>query len=188
MNVYDFDNTIYDGESAVDFFKFCLRRKPKIIKFFPLVVVKLAKYKLCLIQSDELRRYVEKYADEFIALFDDIDKVVAEFWDSHFSKIKSFYMEQKRPDDVIISASFDFLLKIPLEKLGAHNLISSVIDMETGQLTQLCFRENKPELFAKHFPDAGKFVFYTDSMNDAPMIEISDTAYLVKGNKLKKIK
>ena len=25
--VYDFDNTIYDGDSSVDFFLFCLRKK-----------------------------------------------------------------------------------------------------------------------------------------------------------------
>lgn len=26
MNVYDFDETIYDGDSTVDFYKYCLRR------------------------------------------------------------------------------------------------------------------------------------------------------------------
>lgn len=35
MNVYDFDETIYDGDSTVDFYKYCLRRRPYIIFRFP---------------------------------------------------------------------------------------------------------------------------------------------------------
>ena len=32
MNVYDFDKTIYKGDSTLDFYFFCLRKKPIIIK------------------------------------------------------------------------------------------------------------------------------------------------------------
>ena len=38
MNVYDFDNTLYKGESSYDFFFFCLKRKPKMIKYIPVVL------------------------------------------------------------------------------------------------------------------------------------------------------
>ena len=34
MNVYDFDGTIYDGDSSVDFFRFCLK-KYKILRCLP---------------------------------------------------------------------------------------------------------------------------------------------------------
>ena len=38
IDVYDFDGTIYDGDSSVDFFLFCLRRNKKIIiKIIPIV-------------------------------------------------------------------------------------------------------------------------------------------------------
>ena len=30
MNVYDFDGTIYGGDSSVDFYFLCLRRRPRI--------------------------------------------------------------------------------------------------------------------------------------------------------------
>lgn len=32
-NIYDFDKTIYDGDSTVDFFLFCLKREPILILF-----------------------------------------------------------------------------------------------------------------------------------------------------------
>ncbi len=31
MNVYDFDGTIYSGDSTIDFYLFCLRKQPEIL-------------------------------------------------------------------------------------------------------------------------------------------------------------
>ena len=48
MNVYDFDKTIYDGDSTVDFFFFSLKRNPVLwitsvgyIAAFPLYFLKI---------------------------------------------------------------------------------------------------------------------------------------------------
>ena len=35
IDVYDFDGTIYDGDSTVDFWLYCLRRKPSLLRFLP---------------------------------------------------------------------------------------------------------------------------------------------------------
>ena len=32
INGYDFDETIYDGDSSVDFYFFCLRKNKKVLK------------------------------------------------------------------------------------------------------------------------------------------------------------
>ena len=32
MNVYDFDGTVYAGDSTVDFYFFCLRKQPGILR------------------------------------------------------------------------------------------------------------------------------------------------------------
>ena len=36
MNVYDFDETIYHGDSTRDFYFFCLKNYPKIAKYLPM--------------------------------------------------------------------------------------------------------------------------------------------------------
>ena len=59
MNVYDFDNTLYDGESALDFYFFCLKRHPRLIKYVFVILVSLVKYKLCLIDIDALHALSE---------------------------------------------------------------------------------------------------------------------------------
>ena len=38
IDVYDFDGTIYDGDSTVDFFLFSLRRNPKILFQLPIII------------------------------------------------------------------------------------------------------------------------------------------------------
>lgn len=35
MNVYDFDGTIYNGDSTIDFFLYALKRKPSILLHIP---------------------------------------------------------------------------------------------------------------------------------------------------------
>ena len=32
INSYDFDKTIYDGDSSADFYKYCLKRNKKVLK------------------------------------------------------------------------------------------------------------------------------------------------------------
>ena len=42
--------------------------------------------------------------------------------------------------------------------------------------------------FFEEYPDTEIENFYTDSLNDQPLIDISKNAYLVKGDKITKIK
>ena len=44
MNVYDFDKTIYDGDSTVDFYFFCLKQTPKMLKYLPYQGFSFIKY------------------------------------------------------------------------------------------------------------------------------------------------
>ena len=41
MYVFDFDKTIYNGDSSVDFYKFCLKKNKKLIKLIlkPIIYV-----------------------------------------------------------------------------------------------------------------------------------------------------
>lgn len=188
MNVYDFDNTIYDGESAVDFFFFCLKKDITLLRLLPLLLIKLVKYKMCLITINELREYVEKYAKDLLDDFENIDGILDEFWAKNFKKIKPFYLEQKQDNDILLTATFGFLIEIPVKKLGIKTVICSDIDTKTGKLIRLCYREHKKELLQKYISGNEKICFYTDSMNDKSMIEYADEAYLVKGKKIKRLK
>ena len=103
-------------------------------------------------------------------------------------KIKPFYKSVQSDDDLIISCSPEISLKIICERLGIKHYIGTSIDSKTGEIKRLCFRENKVKAFLSEYPDTEIENFYTDSLNDQPLIDISKNAYLVKGKKITKIK
>ena len=67
-------------------------------------------------------------------------------------------------------------------------LNSKIIKTDVGEETYLCFLENKVKIFRELYPDAHIANFYTDSMNDKAMMDIADHVYLVKKDRITKIK
>ncbi len=184
MNVYDFDNTIYQGESTFDFYLFTVKRQPELISYFFVVIKTLIKYKLCLLDKEEFIRLAEKYAADYLSKLKDRDETVRAFWNKNECKIKSFYLKQKRADDVIISATPDFLLRELFSRLDIQNYIATKIHLESGKIIEACFQSNKVTLFKEKFPDASIDAFYTDSKNDLPIMCLAKKAYMVKGNRV----
>ena len=83
-----------------------------------------------------------------------------------------------------MTASFDFLIEPCMRRLGLTNVCCSSADLQTGKITRLCFRENKPACFAQLFPKAEAENFYTDSLNDRPMMLFAENSFLVKGERV----
>ncbi len=184
MRVYDFDNTIYDGESTLDFYLYCLRRNIGMVRLVYPVLSTLIKYKRCKISTAQLEQLCEKYMSEFLKHIEEPQKVVKEFWNENQHKIKKFYLEQQEKDDVIISASPEFLLREIAERIEIKNLLASSVDMESYRVLYLCHSKNKVNIFKTMYPDGEIDEFYTDSLNDLPMIELSRKAFIVKKNRI----
>ena len=188
MNVYDFDNTIYRGESGIDLFLYYFKRDPKLLTKLPMAVKAIAQYKATKMTLDNA---LDKYAypvEEYCRSIADLEGDIRQFWDINSKKIKSFYLKQRRDDDVILSACVDVVLEEICKRLNIKNYIGSEIDRESCKLLNFCYRENKAKTFREKYPDAVVENFYTDSFNDRAMIDIAQNAYLVKGDKITKIK
>ncbi len=183
MNVYDFDNTIYRGESAFDFFLFCIRRKRQLVKVVLPVLRDVISYKTCRMPWEKFCERGKYYTETFFTLFDDIPQLVADFWDEHEHKIKPFYENIRKPDDVIVTANVDVLVEEIFRRMGIENYITSKFDLSQGRLTQICFSQNKVKLFSETY---GSVIdaFYTDSANDAPLMKLAKEVYMVRGNKI----
>ncbi|MGM9850102.1 MAG: haloacid dehalogenase-like hydrolase [Bacilli bacterium] len=184
MNVYDFDKTIYDGDSSIDFYIFSLKKKPYIILLFPIIVFSFVMYKL---RIKEKEYYKEKFF-MFLKFFRNPSKLVNEFWDKHQSKIKKWYLEQRKDDDLIITASPYFLISVITNRLGIKNLIASDVDINNGKfLSKNCYGVQKTVMYRKKFDDISINSFYSDSMSDLPMMKLAENAYIVNKNDIKKI-
>ncbi|MBQ2774841.1 MAG: HAD-IB family phosphatase [Clostridia bacterium] len=187
MNVYDFDNTIYDGETFISLFMFLIKKDPSLIKYIPDVVSGLYKYTKGTINVDEALAEYGQLFSEYLSGIENLDELLSSFWDSHMHKIKMFYFRQRQADDIIISASPDIFLFDILRRLNIKNYICSKTD-DKAYITDLCFRGRKVELFREKFPEAEIDNFYTDSVNDTPMMEIAKHAFLVSGNRITQVK
>ena len=183
MNVYDFDNTIYNGESTVDFFLFCLKKKKSLIKYLPLVFYTAILYKIRVLSIEKLLKAASKMTSEFINSNEDFNKLATEFWSLNEKKLKSGYLSKLNSSDVIITASPRFLMEAILPTLKISDAICSEFDTNTGQFEFANFKENKVIAFKRKYPNEKIINFYTDSLNDSPLIEMAENSFLVKGNK-----
>lgn len=189
MNAYDFDETVYSGECSIEFFLYCIRLDPSLVKFIPGVMKGFLLYKKEKITLNQmLDDYGKKIEDYLSANSVSFEAAVIKFWDRHIKKIKPFYLKQKKPDDIIITASPDFLMREVCRRLEIENLICTSFDLKTGKIISPCFREAKKDRFLEKFPDGKIDKFYTDSMNDKFLMPFSDEVYIVKGSKITKVK
>ncbi len=180
MNCYDFDKTIYESDSSMDFYLFCLQRHKKMFKRIPRQMMAFFKhYVLHSITKTQMKEIFYEYFQDIPHM----EKELEEFWNAHLHKIKPFYKAQQKEDDVIISASPEFFLTPACKTLGITHLIASPVDAATGcYLGENCHGEEKVRRFSEHFPNAQVDEFYSDSYSDTPMAKLSRKAYLVKGN------
>ena len=189
MNVYDFDETIYDGESSVEFILYYAKTDPKIIKFLPAVFKVFLQYEREKITFDDfLNKYAVQLTEYFKENSVDFDKLVAKFWDKRMHKIKPFYKEIQKEDDVIITASPEFMMREICSRLGIKHLISTDFDIKTGEIHKACFREGKIDCFREVFLNAEIDDFYTDSLNDRFLFPLAKRVFMVKGKKITQIK
>lgn len=181
MNVYDFDKTIYDGDSTLDFYFYCLRKHPVIIFCLPQQLLAAVKYKLNCIDKVNFK---ESFYS-FLRKLKDVDGDITAFWDKNQHKMKTWYLQQQEKNDLVISASPDFLLREICGRVGIQNLIASVVNKKTGQYTgENCYGEEKVNRFRECYPNDRVNMFYSDSTSDQPMADLAENSYLVYGNRL----
>ncbi|MGN0515325.1 MAG: haloacid dehalogenase-like hydrolase [Lachnospiraceae bacterium] len=185
MNVFDFDKTIYDGDSTIDFYFYCIRKHPVLVFCLPYQVWCLIKYKIKIIDKTKFKE--EFYC--FLKKIDDVDSDIKKFWDLNQHKIKKWYLKIQQPDDLVISASPEFLLQEICKRIGICKLIASIVNEKTGKYTGInCYGEEKINRFKECFFDARIQNFYSDSKSDQPMANLAENAFIVNGDEIKEWK
>lgn len=179
MNVYDFDGTIYDGDSSVDFTLFCLRRRPACLARVPRMAASVALYALGRIDKTRMKEGLFSYLARARAN----DALLEEFWDSHERKVKGLYLERRRPDDLVVSASPEFLLRPVCARLGILPPVGSRVDRATGRFDgPNCRGAEKVRRLLEAYPGARVEEFFSDGASDAPLASLASRAWAVRGD------
>lgn len=190
MNVYDFDNTIYDGESALDFFLCYVRENPEMLLYIPKVMRAMLRYKRGKVTIEQFMDDYAPLIQKYYCQYDRWDAFTKEFWDDHMDRIKPFYESVRKPDDVILTASPTLTVREIASRLGIRNYVCSVINQETGRVEKLCMRQNKVKYFFETYGEDAKIDdFYTDSVENDSFIALrARRVFLVKGPRIERIK
>lgn len=180
MNVYDFDNTIFRGDSTVRLTVYVMLHRPAALVTLPPLIWGGAMYLLRLWPKQRFKERV--YA--FCRHIPDMDELLDDFWDKNRGRIYDWYMRKKQPDDLIISASSQFALRPICDSLGVR-LIASEVDAKSGKyIGKNCHGEEKLRRFREAFPDGEIDEFYSDSRSDAPLAGLARQAYIVRKGKI----
>lgn len=179
--VYDFDGTIYDGDSTFDFLKFLINKKRSIIFNLPKMSFYFIKYKLKLIKKEEMKECFF----EIFKKFENIEDLIEEFWLKNDHKIKDFFTNKKtHKNDIIASASPYFLLEPIAKKYKVRDLFASPVDIYTGKYNGInCHGVEKVRLINNKYKDCIIEEMYSDDANaDKPLLELANKSYIVKKN------
>ena len=175
MNVYDFDGTICYSDCSVEFAIWCMNRHPALwLTFFPKALKNLILYK----KGKMTRTLMMRRFFSFLGKIKNFDSEIEKYWNKHEKNISAWYLVQKKPDDLIITASPACMIEPIARRLGVRCACTKY-DRESGVfLDNLMFAKGKARYMIDHgFPVIDHF--YSDSLADTPIALCAEKAHFV---------
>ena len=181
MNIYDFDNTIYNGDTNRDILLYSFKKHPfMVMKALKRTKALEKEYKRGMISFERVKEAMLS----FLFKIDDLDKFIEGFVNSHMKNIKPWYLSRKTDYDIVISASYELWIIPFCKKLGIKYVLATKTDKDGHIIGKNCKGEEKVKRLASTIPNAQIITSYSDSESDLPILNIAKTAYVVEGNKL----
>lgn len=188
IDVYDFDGTIYDGDSTVDFVAFALRRHPAVLLGLPRVICAAARLA---VKRATLTQFKSVLFGEMSRRFSLTEEADA-FWKSERTRRRLGEWFAHTPRDlpvVVASASPEFELAHAAKLLGVTHLIGTQCDMRTGALIgPNCKGARKIERIRELLGEFEVRAMYTDDARaDGPLLDVAQEKYIVKHGAVRRI-
>ena len=152
-----------------------MKRQPKLwFTFLPKALKNLILRKMGKMTEATMQREFFGY----LTLVKDFDEQIERYWDKNEKRIASWYLAQKQPDDLIISASPNCVIDPIAKRLGVRYMATD-FDREYGVfLNKMKYAKEK----ARYIIDQGFPMienFYSDSLADTPLALLAEKAHLV---------
>jgi hypothetical protein len=152
-----------------------MNRHPKLwFTYAPRAFMSVVKYKLGTMKSYLMLRELYSYLKDV----DDFDVQIERYWDKNEKRISPWYLAQKKPDDLIISASPICIIEPIAQRLGVRAVGTDYNRTYGVFLDNLMYAKEKVRYFVDHgFPKIDNF--YSDSLADTPLALCADKAHFV---------
>lgn len=171
-DLYDFDKTVFRGESGSEFWLFCLKRHPSVIRYLPKQAAGLFGHYV--FHKISKKRSKELFYSYLCAI--DAEKEAALFWEKNEKKINDWFRPKSHDVPTIVcSASPVFQIKSICDRLGVDLLIATRMDPKSGKISgENCKGEEKVLRIKKEAAEYDIRDVYTDNLvSDRPILELS---------------
>lgn len=180
MNVYDFDETVFVGDSEDLFNEFLYAQGYVFVRL---------KYKVCqwLFKKRLLTKTQAREAEYKCALAairrrgENLDELLEKFWDGAEKNLMPWYLEAKKPTDIIASGTPRFIMEPIVRRLGLGGLVATDMDTVTGRCLdgKFAVAEAKLEAFRKQYDPKDVDAFYSDAYSDHFLADECKKAYVI---------
>jgi HAD superfamily phosphoserine phosphatase-like hydrolase len=194
--VFDFDGTLYNGDSLINFCLFVYKKYPwrSILIFYQLYSLILNK--IGIITKSKLK---ERFL-VFLMNFDEglLNSLLIEFWRNQIPvKFNEVLIQRVKELQHIgieifcVTASPYEFVEIPLQKIGIANIISTRIQIKKGRYTLMgknCRGIEKLNRLNLAFPDNDCTIVeaYSDNSDDLELLQKAQKGYLLRHGKVLK--
>ncbi len=171
-DLYDFDKTVFNGESGSEFWLFCLKRHPSIIRFIPKQAFGLFGHYV--FHKISKKRSKELFYSYLKAI--DAEKEAELFWQKKAVKMNDWFKPLEHDvKTVVCSASPVFQIKPICDKLGVDLLVATKMNPLTGLIDgENCKNTEKVRRLEKEAADYEFRDVYTDNLtSDRPILELA---------------
>jgi HAD superfamily hydrolase (TIGR01490 family) len=199
LAIFDVDYTLTKKETLVEFYKFMLKKDPKLVRFIPRSLVAAFFYVFKIFEAGKAKEY-------FLAFVDGIEekkmeKIVKEFYEKTLSKI--FYkdaidtmkkLKSQGYKVYLISASAEFYLKELYNIKEVDKVIGTKFKIENGVIkTEIeganCKGDEKVKRLMEVLKEENIEVdfknsyMFSDSLADLPLFNLVGHPYLINYKK-----
>ena len=179
IDVYDFDGTLYHGDSTVDFVRHCFARHPSLFAALP--ALGLASLRLLTRRAD-LTATKSALFSEMARRFD-LDAEAARFWAREDVRRNLYPWFRDTPRDlpvVVASASPEFEQRHAAALLGDVTLVCTRCGADGRIVGRNCKGEEKLRRIREAVGEYAVRAMYTDDAKaDAPLLAAAEERYLV---------
>lgn len=195
LSLYDFDKTIYNGDTGLELLKFLFKYYPsKSYKYIPHLLKTLFRFIFKLDDKDLFKQHLFSLFSEYNT--DEWDELIIKFWEQEKKKffpqvLKQIQLDKQKGFTIgIISASCEIMLYPIMQLIPADFIIGTLFEIKDNRITshmigKNCKNKEKVSRLHKYmkenYPNQQYKIInmYSDSLHDLPLLEAAENAFTV---------
>ena len=185
LAVFDFDGTLYKGDTTKEFCWFYYRKNPFTAYYFMIQLAFWMQYQLGILSTTQFKSKFIQFLNNNNAA--QIDVLVSLFWSKKKERVRGHLIDEitrlkkEGVHIVVVSASPELFIKTFCLSLGVDTVIGSELNVLNNKysLPINCRGEEKINRLRRAFPDFEIVTAYSDNIDDDELLKMAKNGHWV---------